>query len=47
MLGERSLLNIRVDTAGSIVDSLPGVPVKIKELSLVVIVVVVSLTRVV
>ena len=47
MLGERSLLNIRVDTAGKIVDSLPDVPVKIKELSLVVIAVVVSLTRVV
>ena len=47
MLGERSLLNIRVDTAGKTVGSLPDVPVKIKELSLVVIVVVVSLTRVV
>ena len=43
MLGERSLLTIRVDTAGKIVDSLSDVPVKIKELSLVVTAVVVSL----
>ena len=47
MLGERSLLNIRVDAAGKTVDSLSDILVKIKELSLGVIVVVVSLTRVV
>ena len=47
MLGEMSLLNIRVDTAGKIVNSLSDIPVTIIELSSVVIVGVVSLTKVV
>ena len=44
MLEERPLLSIRVDTAGKIVDSLPDVPVKLKELSLLT-TVVASLTK--